>query len=228
MKIVSDIETLQISREEWASLYNKIPDKILIDNEFFGDDAAQYEKEYQKSAFDATFSKIICIGLIILEDNLSVVSAEALYGSDEKALLQSFWTRLRDANIKLVITHNGLGFDLPFLKKRSIINQIKPTMEFSLVRYRTEPVYDTMAIWANWDSRSYIKLNLLANVLGVETKSGSGDQVFDMWTAGKQKEVAEYCLQDVYVTYACYCRMTFHEPLSSAEVVKKKILHKVD
>jgi 3'-5' exonuclease len=65
-------------------------------------------------------------------------------------------------------------------------------------------------------------------VLDVETKSGSGDQVFDMWTSDKQKDVAEYCLQDVYVTYACYCRMTFQEPLKSAEVFKKKILYKVD
>jgi 3'-5' exonuclease len=228
MKIVLDIETLQAPRAEWASLQDKNPDAIIGDNEFSGDDSAQLEKDYQKSSFDATFSRIICIGLITFTDDLSLVSTEALYGSNEKALLERFWIRLDDSKTKLIITHNGLGFDLPFLKKRSIINRVKPSMEINLVRYRTEPVYDTMAVWANWDTRGFVKLNVLAHALGVESKSGSGDQVADMWISGKQKDVAEYCLQDVYVTYACYCRMTFQEPLKSSEVFKNKTLYKVD
>ena len=101
---------------------------------------------------------------------------------------------------KLIVTYNGLGFDLPFIKKRSIIHQVKPTMEISLAKFRTEPVYDVMAVWGNWDFRGSTKLDILARALGVETKSGSGSEVAAMWAAGKKKEVAEYCLQDVYVT----------------------------
>ena len=228
MKVVLDIETLQASKAEWAIMMDKNPHDILIDNEFSGDDATQYKNNYQKSAFDATFSRIICIGLITLSDDLSLVSTEAWYGSNEKILLERFWTRLDGNKTKLIITHNGLGFDLPFLKKRSIINRVKPTIEINLVRYRIEPVYDTMAVWANWDARSFVKLNVLAHALGVESKSCSGDQVLDMWTSGKQKDVAEYCLQDVYVTYACYCRMTFQEPLKSLDVFKNKTIYKVD
>jgi hypothetical protein len=37
-----------------------------------------------------------------------------------------------------------------------------------------EPVYDTMAIWSNWDMRGWVKLDVLAKALNVETKSGSG------------------------------------------------------
>ncbi|MFQ5455762.1 MAG: hypothetical protein ACE5EA_06105, partial [Nitrospirota bacterium] len=82
--------------------------------------------------------------------------------------------------------------------------------------------------WANWEIRNFIKLDVLARTLGVETKSGSGDQISNMWASGKRKEVAEYCLKDTYVTYACYCRMTFNEPNNSATVLAKKVLYEID
>ena len=61
--------------------------------------------------------------------------------------------------------------------------------------------------------RGWVKLDVLARALHVETKSGSGKHVADMWKQGRGKAVAEYCLQDTYVTYACYQRMTFRSPL---------------
>ena len=135
--------------------------------------------------------------------------------------------RLGQTRPALFITHNGLGFDLPFIKKRSIIHQVKPSVEISLTRYRTEPVYDTMAVWSNWDSRGWIKLEVLARVLNVEAKSGSGKQVAEMWDKGQGKEIAEYCLQDTYVTYACYCRMNFRPPLSRDVVLLQRELIEV-
>ena len=93
-------------------------------------------------------------------------------------------------------------------------------MEISLAKFRTEPVYDTMAVWSNWDMRGWVKLDILARALHVETKSGSGKEVAEMWAAGQGRAIAEYCLQDTYVTYACYNRMTFREPLGRDLVVK--------
>jgi 3'-5' exonuclease len=40
-----------------------------------------------------------------------------------------------------------------------------------------------------------------------------------MWGQGKGLELAQYCLQDTYVTYACYCRMNFRQPLSREVVL---------
>ena len=131
------------------------------------------------------------------------------YGSNEQDLLRQFWGRIAEIRPTLFITHNGLGFDLPFIKKRSIIHRVKPSLEISLAKFRTEPVYDTMAVWSNWDMRGWIKLDILARALNVETKS-----------AGHRQEIAEYWLQDTYVTYACYTRMTFREPLMSQDILK--------
>jgi len=225
VKVVLDIETVQPPKEEWAKLAGVMlaEAKDILE----AGEAAQQEKEYEKSSFDGTFSRVVCIGVIAFTDSMEPLGATAWYGSGEKELLARFWDQMGKTKPTLFITHNGLGFDLPFLKKRSIIYQVKPTMEISLAKYRTEPVYDTLAIWSNWESRGWVKLDVLARALGVATKSGSGKQVAEMWATGQGKEVADYCLQDCYVTYACYSKMTFKEPLPSERVLAKKDLIEV-
>jgi len=229
MKIVLDIETIQAPREEWARLIGKCQPPTDLDNVAQGYDlfaaseaeAQRQEEEnhYAKSAFDGTFSSIVCIGLLEFSDQMEPRGAVAWYGANERELLRQFWSRLAQDRPSLFITHNGLGFDFPFIKKRSIIHQVKPSVDINLARFRTDPVYDTMAIWSNWDTRGWIKLDVLARALNVETKSGSGEQVAAMWERGQGLELARYCLQDTYVTYACYCRMNFRQPLSSEVVL---------
>lgn len=229
MKVVLDIETIQTPREEWARLVGKChPDRASepgpeeFDLFAAGESEAQRQAEdelYAKSAFDGTFSSIVCIGLLEFSDQLEPRGAVAWYGGNERELLRQFWSRLAQDRPSLFITHNGLGFDLPFIKKRSIIHQVKPSVDINLAKFRAEPIYDTMAIWSNWDMRGWVKLDVLARALNVETKSGSGEQVAAMWGRGQGLELARYCLQDTYVTYACYCRMNFRQPLSSEVVL---------
>ncbi|MBM4124717.1 MAG: hypothetical protein FJ246_07165 [Nitrospira sp.] len=239
MKVVLDIETVQAPREEWARLVglagSSEGDPVAwpepADNLFAhaeADERKRGEDElYGKSSFDGTFSRIVCVGLIVFSDQMEPHGAVSWYGADEKELLRQFWARLGQIRPSLFITHNGLGFDLPFIKKRSIIHQVKPGLEINLAKFRTEPVYDTMAVWSNWDMRGWVKLDVLARALKVESKSGSGKQVAEMWAKGQGKEIAEYCLQDTYVTYACYSRMNFREPLSSEVVLLGKELVEV-
>ncbi len=237
MKVVLDIETIQAPREEWARLAG-IDSVVLESRE--GDDAGdlfthvegreQREKEdekYERSAFDGTFSRIVCVGLLEFSDSMECRRAVSWYGDHEEELLRLFWARLGEIRPSLFITHNGLGFDLPFLKKRSIIHNVKPSMEISLAKFRTEPVYDLMAVWSNWDTRGWVKLDVLARALQVETKSGSGKQVAEMWAQGRRRETAEYCLRDTYVTYACYQRMTFRSPLGSDVILNNPQLIEV-
>jgi hypothetical protein len=229
MKVVLDIETIQAPRDAWERLTGR--DHVQVEEEagtsdldLFAAGAAQERKRledelYAKSAFDGTFSSIVCIGLLEFSDQLEPRGAVAWYGSDERELLRQFWTRIGQIRPALFITHNGLGFDLPFIKKRSMIHQVKPSLEVNLAKFRTEPVYDTMAVWSNWDNRGWVKLDVLARALNVETKSGSGAEVAEMWEGGQGLELARYCLQDTYVTYACYCRMNFRQPLSREVVM---------
>lgn len=229
MKVVLDIETIQAPRDEWARLLGKQPDSCEervagegLDLFAAGAASAQREIEdelYAKSSFDGTFSRIVCIGLLEFSDQMEPRSAVAWYGGNERELLRQFWARIAQDRPTLYITHNGLGFDLPFIKKRSMIQQVRPTVDINLAKFRTEPVYDTMAIWSNWDTRGWVKLDVLARALQVDTKSGSGEQVAAMWERGEGLELARYCLQDTYVTYACYSRMVFRQPLSKEVVL---------
>jgi hypothetical protein len=234
MKVVLDIETVQAPREEWARLAGLSvsgSDAAGSEDLFERAEADQRQRaedeQYEKSSFDGTFSRIVCIGLVVLTDTMEAHGAISWYGDNEKELLRQFWARLGQIRPALYVTHNGLGFDLPFLKKRSVIHQVKPSVDISLVKFRTDPVYDTMAVWSNWDNRGWVKLDVLARALNVETKSGSGKQVAEMWAKGQGREIADYCLQDTYVTYACYCRMNFREPLSRNVVLLNKELIEV-
>lgn len=228
MIVVLDIETLQAPREEWERLVGRasgsrdLEGAAVADLFSRADAEAQRVREdeaYERSAFDGTFSRIACIGTLWLSNEMEPRGAVCWYGESEADILRGFWAKVGEHRPSLFVTHNGLGFDLPFIRKRSIIHQVRPSLDINLARFRTEPVFDTMAIWSNWDTRGWVKLDVLARALGVEAKSGSGDQVAGMWAKGQWREVALYCLQDTYVTYACFCRMKFRQPLSREVVL---------
>jgi len=169
----------------------------------------QEQTDSDRGALDPLTGRIVCVGLIFLKDRHEAESGLSLISRDEKVLLQRFWAYIGEKRISSFVAHNGLGFDLPFLWKRSVINQVKPSLGLDLRRYRNDFIYATMAIWANWDPRSYPKLDALAAGLEVGRKSGTGTEVAALWANGKYKELSQYCLHDCWLTYACYCRMNF-------------------
>ena len=81
MKVVLDIETIQAPREEWARVAGRqLTSGEAVYDETGGDlfavgeaDARQRldDELYEKSCFDGTFSKIVCIGLLEFSDNLN-------------------------------------------------------------------------------------------------------------------------------------------------------------
>jgi 3'-5' exonuclease len=181
---------------------------------------AESEDEDKKAALDAISGRIVCIGGIVLEEFRPSL-AFTLVGEEERLLLEGFWQRLEALRVKGFVTHNGLSFDLPFIWKRSVINQVKPRFQFDLRRYRTDAVYDTMCVWGNWESRGNVSLNSLAQALGLGSKLGSGAEVSGLWENQRYGELAEYCLQDCWLTYGCYCRMNFCAPVPLIEIPRE-------
>ncbi len=223
MKVVLDIETIPCDDANRALLPKaKAPPSLVAEQEAMSPED-WLERQYQMTALDGTFGRIVCIGMILLTNTNEVKGALLLYGNNEAEILTRFWDRMQKWNAPQFITHNGLSFDLPFIWKRSVINRVAPTMEFRLARFRTDAVYDTMMVWANWDMRNAVGLGVLSQIFGFEGKSASGSQVFDMWKEGRLKDIAEYCLDDVYLTYGCYCRMKFIEPVAAQTVVGEYI-----
>ena len=97
MKVVLDIETIQAPREEWARLAGKLPPSGESEPpgegyDLFTAGAAEVQRraedeQYAKSAFDATYSQIVCIGLLEFSDQLEPRGSVAWYGRDRKSVV---------------------------------------------------------------------------------------------------------------------------------------------
>lgn len=214
MNVVIDIETIPCDKDLCKHLPPIAPPRTLKDEsrikKWRSEKLSQLQEEqYQKTSLDPNFGRIFCIGMLFFSQRNDNHQSISIFGQQESLLLSEFWKTIERYKNPYIITHNGLTFDLPFIWKRSVIQKVTPTLQFNLSRYNTNYIYDTMAVWGNWDMRGAIKLDELAKILGVARKSGTGADVYDLWRAGRHKDIAEYCFQDIYVTYCCYCRMTF-------------------
>jgi 3'-5' exonuclease len=182
------------------------------------------DEQFRRLALHAEYGRVLAIGLVVEHDrqveHYGLLGRERPTGKfhlDERRTLRAFWKLLQDFNVgrDLIVGHNILDFDLPFLYKRSRINRIHPSILFSFARYRSAPVYDTMREWAHWNPHApLVTLDQLADILGVglsKTEGMDGSRVYDEYLAGHHDRVAAYCLRDVEIARAIYYRMVFPE-----------------
>lgn len=186
------------------------------------------DEQFRLLSLHAEYGRVLTIGIIVEEGDrilhrgvLGRNRSSGQFHFDEARILRSFWNLLKDFNTgrDLIIGHNILDFDLPFLYKRSRINCVRPTVFFNFARYRSAPIYDTMREWAHWNSQAVnISLSHLADILQVgmtKTEGMDGGRVYDELLAGHHDRIAEYCLRDVELTRAIYYRMNFLDKLES-------------
>jgi len=174
------------------------------------------DANWRKTSFDGMHGSIACICYAF--DDGHVFSVEN-FGSEERMLADFYdhiesWTGVEyvggTANQSMVVCgHNIAGFDLPFLKKRSIILQVKPTPPM-LKSMNARPwdacIADTMLMW---DAKNMAGMDKLCKAFGLEGKGDiDGSMVADLWQTDPAK-VVEYCKGDVERTRAMYKRMTF-------------------
>jgi hypothetical protein len=189
------------------------------------------DEQFRLLALHAEYGRVLAVGIIIEQDRQVIRSGvlgrsrgEDRFHLDEARTLRGFWKLLADFDTRydLIIGHNIMDFDLPFLYKRSRIHRVHPGIFLNFARYRHEPIYDTMREWTHWNPQAgLISLAHLASVLRVEitkTDGMDGSRVYDEFMAGHHELIAEYCLQDVKVMRAVYYRMVFPEGPEPQEV----------
>jgi predicted PolB exonuclease-like 3'-5' exonuclease len=114
-----------------------------------------------------------------------------------------------DSECDLLVGHNVINFDLPFIFQRCLANNlvVKPFVDLS--EFNVQGVYDTMRGW--WlGGRNRVALDDVAWALGIESSKTSdveGSRVFDLYQAGRLLDIREYNLNDVRVTRQVYERM---------------------
>ncbi|HEX8495337.1 MAG TPA: 3'-5' exonuclease [Pyrinomonadaceae bacterium] len=186
------------------------------------------EEQFRLLSLHAEYGRVLTIGIIVEEGDrilhrgvLGRDRSSGRFHLDEARILRGFWNLLKDFNTgrDLIIGHNVMDFDLPFLYKRSRINSVRPTVFFNFARYRSAPIYDTMREWALWNLQATpISLSHLAEILQVglsKTDNMDGGRVYDEFLAGHHDLIAEYCLRDVELTRAIYYRMNYQNDLDN-------------
>jgi 3'-5' exonuclease len=198
-----DIETLPPSRDDLS----RFPKVCNCD-----------EQEFRNLALTGDYGRVLTIGIIIERDGVIVQCGclgrdreSLLFHLEERRTLHGFWKLLAAFNPSrdLIIGHNIISFDLPFIYKRSVINRVGPSVTLSFARYRSQPMFDTMMEWNKWDMRKFVGLDELARILGLESsKNGiDGSQVYDRFCKGDHSDIATYCMADVRLTRQIYYRM---------------------
>lgn len=210
MRVFCDIETLPVEKEALAA-YPKV--------------CNCGEVEYRKLALTGEYGRVLTIGVIVEVDGK--ITARGCLGRDmatrsfhlqERRTLRAWWKLLRGFRTAtdLIITFNGLSFDLPIIYKRSVINRVQPTVDLSFARYRSQPLFDVMQEWNKWDPRKHISLDELARILGLTSPKQNGmdgSKVYDRFCEGPHthEELAAYCMDDVRVLRLCWYRMMYPE-----------------
>lgn len=183
---------------------------------------AGMEDKRLRTSFDGMFGSIACICYAI--DDEEVFSVDSNTSGGEKAMLEDFYAHLFDqASIAYhggvaemdvtFVGHNIAGFDLPFLKHRSVILGVKPPKAVAkafAAKAWDKCIADTMLMWSP-DREKRVSLDKLCKALGIPGKSGfDGSMVADTWPKEPQT-VIDYCKADVERARAIHRRLTFAE-----------------
>jgi hypothetical protein len=191
---------------------------------YLEDIAAEEERCYQLGSLSATSGRILCIAVHVgpvpgLEfEGVQLGETEHVFGIDadaneqeEKQALTDFLNFMSafDAETDEIVGHNIIGFDLPFIFQRCLVNNITARPFVNLAEFHVRGVFDTMHQW--WlGAKRHVSLDDIAWALGIEsskTAEVEGSKVFDLYGAGKLAEIREYNLNDVRVTRKVYERM---------------------
>ena len=202
IETVSGAEHFHLLNDEWKELWTEKIFKSLPP------DVTAEEYYPKRAAILAEFAKVVCIssGYFKKENNEWQLRIKSIYSEDEKEVLNNFlkmMQQLYSKNSKWTFTgHNIKEFDVPFLCRRMLINNIAipPYMDFQNMKPWDTPVLDTLHLWHFGDYKHYTSLKLLAATLGVLSPKDDIDgskvgQVF--WNEKDLKRIAIYCGKDV-------------------------------
>lgn len=215
-KLVIDIETVGIPWEELDPYVREYLIKGLSDG-----DAEETRRAGGLSPFRG---RIVAIGVIRLDDGRSCamyevpgqtelrtekVNARTYISGSEKQILEKFWQFFDDDS--RFISFNGRQFDGPFLMIRSAIHGVVPKRDLVGYRYGYHPNCDlreALNFFGTTNSRQFkFNLDLACKTFGVTTSKSEGidgRSVETWYRAGRHREIADYCLEDVRATAQLY------------------------
>jgi len=203
-------ELCHLWEEKFNLIHKRMPEKYAVETtpaEAFNNSAGIY----------AEFGKIVCIsvGFIYYQANTVHFRTKSFSGDDEKLILSEF----SDMIAKFCTTkdhtlcgHNIKEFDIPYICRRMLINEIKLPSIFDIAGKKPWEInfIDTLELWKFGDYKNYTSLKLLTAVFGIPTPKDDidGSQVATVYYKEKNIErIALYCQKDVVATAQVFLKM---------------------
>lgn len=224
-----DIET--VPEEKSFSDVSDLKQKLFADKtKYQRKDEFSPEEFYERAGIWAEFGKIVCIsvGFFEISSKERKFRIKSFYGYDEVKILKDFINLLEQffsQKQHLLCAHNGKEFDFPFLARRMIINNISIPEKLNLFGKKPWEVahLDTLEMWKFGDYKHYTSLNLLTNILGIESPKGDidGSQVSNVYYEDNDVErIAKYCENDVLAIAQVLLRFMNLELLKEEQVIR--------
>lgn len=154
------------------------------------------------------FGKIVVIGI----HKVTALAEKSYYIiGEEKDILLKFWKDIATFN-GIFVSYNGLGFDVPFINKRSMKHGLFPSNRKFLKTYRfsQDNHFDVKDVISDYDRYAAPTLHLACDLLGIPSpKEGEvkASEVAKAYAEGKIIPIAEYCVRDTVATYKAFKKL---------------------
>ena len=196
-------------------IFNADKSKIL-NHKLLSLRAMEIFKEKTGSEFlPVCFHRVVSISAVMADGFGRFLRVSTLDGENERDKIAKFLTFIEDFNPRLV-SFNGRGFDLPMIMARAMCYDLSAAAYFE-----TNDRDNNKSKWENYRSRydgrfhldlldhisdfgavRGLKLDHICASVGLPGKYDvHGDQVLQLYYAGEQAKIDEYCRSDVLNTY---------------------------
>ena len=196
-------------------IFNADKSKIL-NHKLLSLRAMEIFKEKTGSEFlPVCFHRVVSISAVMADGFGRFLRVSTLEGENERDKIAKFLTFIEDFNPRLV-SFNGRGFDLPMIMARAMCYDLSAAAYFE-----TNDRDNNKSKWENYRSRydgrfhldlldhisdfgavRGLKLDHICASVGLPGKYDvHGDQVLQLYYAGEQAKIDEYCRSDVLNTY---------------------------
>lgn len=185
------------------------------------------EDFYDRAGIWAEFGKIICISVGYFANKAAIRNfrVTSFFGDEVKILID--FSNLMENHFKqpqhVLCGHNVKEFDIPFIARRMIINQIVIPNKLNLFGKKPWeiPHLDTLELWKFGDYKHFTSLKLLTKILGIPSPKGDidGSQVAHVFYVEKDIDrIVTYCEKDVIAVAQIFLRFRREDILIDDEI----------
>ena len=185
------------------------------------------EDFYDRAGIWAEFGKIVCIsvGYFVIKGDVRHFRVTSFFCLLKK-ILHDFNNLLNNHFNQaqhVLCGHNAKEFDIPFIARRMIINQIPVPNKLNLFGKKPweVPHLDTLELWKFGDFKHFTSLKLMCKILGIPSSKGDidGSQVGYVYYVDKDIDrIVTYCEKDTIAVAQIFLRFRREDLLIEDEI----------